>query len=165
MDAAFLHHRELVIRAALTARDDRTGMAHALAFRRGNARDETDYRLLHVVLDPARAFFLVAAADLADHDDRIGIRVVVEQLHHIDMLHAVDRIAADADAGRLPHAQRGELPDRLVSQRAGARYHADAALLVDVPRHDADLDFVRRNQPRTVRPDQYGALALHPVAR
>jgi hypothetical protein len=40
---------------------------------------------------------LVRAADLADHDDRIGVRIVVEQAHDVDVLQAVDRVAADAD--------------------------------------------------------------------
>ena len=45
------------------------------------------------------------AADLADHDDRLGLRVVVEHLQHVDVLKPVDRVAADADAGRLPEAE------------------------------------------------------------
>ena len=48
-------------------------------------------------LDPLGGGFLVGAADLADHDHGVGVRVVVEQLQHVDVLEAVDRVAADAD--------------------------------------------------------------------
>ena len=51
---------------------------------------------------------LGAAADLADHDDGLGLRVVVEHLEHVEVRGAVDRIAADADAGALAEAELGE---------------------------------------------------------
>ena len=51
---------------------------------------------------------------------------------------AVDRIAADADAGGLADAAAGELPDRFVGQRAAARDDADVALFVNVAGRDAD---------------------------
>ena len=151
-------------RRALAAGDDRARMAHALARRRGHAGDEADHRLSHVGLDPARAVFLVGAADLADHDHRFGLRIVVEHLHHVEVLQAVDRVAADADARRLAEAELHQLADRFVGQRARARHHADAALLVDVARHDADLDFVGRDHAGAVGTDQQRLAALHPVA-
>jgi hypothetical protein len=114
-------------------------MAHALARRRGGAGDEADHRLLDVLADELAGFFLGAAADLADHDDALGARIVLEQPQAVDEVEALDRIAADADAGRLAHAGAGHLPDRLVGQRAAARDDADLARLVDVGRHDADL--------------------------
>ncbi len=52
--------------------------------------------------DPVGGGFFVGAADLADHDDRVGVRIVVEQPQHVDVLQTIDRIAADADRGRLP---------------------------------------------------------------
>ena len=45
------------------------------------------------------------AADLADHQDRLGLRVVLEQLQQVDLVGADDRVAADADARRLAEAQ------------------------------------------------------------
>src|SRR5690606_39598776 len=129
-DAALLHHRKLLFGRALAAGYDRAGVAHALARRRRDAGDKTDHRFFHVGLDPARAFFLVRAADLADHDHRFGLRVIIEHFHHIDVLQAIDRIAADADAGRLAETYFHRLTDRLVSQRAGTRYHADRAFFV-----------------------------------
>ena len=143
--------------------DDRPGVAHPLARGRRDAGDEPHHRLLHVLLDPSRRGLLVGAADLADHDHRLGLRIVVEQLQNVDVLQSVDRIAADADAGGLPEAELGELPDRLVGERARARHHPDRASSVDVPRHDADLDLVGRDHARAVRADQQRALALHAV--
>src|SRR5258706_9072526 len=86
LDAAGLHDRELLLRGALAARDDGPRVAHALAWRRGNAGDEADHRLLHVGLDPLRGVLLIGAADLAHHDDCFGLRVVVEHLQHVDVL-------------------------------------------------------------------------------
>jgi hypothetical protein len=48
-----------------------------------------------------RRSFLGVAADLADHDDALGLGVLQEQSEAVDEVGAVDRIAADADAGRL----------------------------------------------------------------
>ena len=154
MYAAFFHHRQLLVGTALASGDDCTGMAHAFAFRGRNAGNETDHGLLHVAFDPARAFFFIAAANLADHDDCIGFGIVVEQAHHIDMLHPVDGIATNTHAGGLTIPQCTELPDRFISQRTGTRNHADAAFLVDVSGHDADLDLVRSDQAGTVWPDE-----------
>ena len=43
-----------------------------------------------------RGGLLVAAADLADHDHRVGVGIVVEHLQHVDVLESVHRVAADA---------------------------------------------------------------------
>ena len=56
---------------------------------------------LHVLLDEVGGFFFGAAADLADHDDGFGLGVVVEHAQHVDVVGAVDGVAADADAGGL----------------------------------------------------------------
>jgi hypothetical protein len=119
--------------------------------RRGDAGDEADDRLLHVVLAPARGVGLVRAADLADHDHGVGVGVVVEGLHHVDVLEAVDRVAADADRPTTGQADLRQLRDRLVGQRAGAADDADASLAMDVARHDADLDLVG-----VISPGQFG---------
>ena len=73
-------------------------MAHAFARRRSQARDKAHHRLFHIGLDPARAFFFVRAADLTDHDHCFGLGIIVKHLHHVDVLQAIDRIAADAHA-------------------------------------------------------------------
>src|ERR1019366_7925183 len=159
-DAAGLHHGQLLLRRALAAGDDRAGVPHALACWRGDARDESYHRLLHVVLHPQRGSLFVRAANLAHHDHGLGVRIVVEHAQHVDVLHAVHRIAAGTDAGGLAQAQLHQLPDRFIGQRARARNDADASLLVDVAGHDADLDFVRCDDTGTVRSDQNALLVL-----
>src|SRR6185436_692554 len=161
---ALLHDGELLIGSALAAGDDRAGVAHALARRRRHTGDEADDGLLHVGLDPARRFFLVAAADLAHHDHRLGLRIVVEHLEDIDVLQAVDGVSAHADAARLSETDRGQLAHRLVGEGAGTRHHADRSALVYVAGHDADLDLVRRDDPATVGADQQRLAGLHPIA-
>ena len=74
---------------------------------------------MFALMHSARAL-LGAAADLADHDHAVGVRVVVEELEHVDEVRAVDRVAADADAGRLADAERRELADGFVGQRAAS---------------------------------------------
>ena len=101
VDPGRLHRRHLLRRRALAAGDDGAGVAHAASRRRGAAGDEADDRLLEVGLDALGRVLLGVAADLADHDDGLGLGVVVEQLQHVDEVGAVDRVAADADAGRL----------------------------------------------------------------
>ena len=95
-------------------------MAHAAPGRRGAAGDEADDRLsaaaFRFVGEELRGVFLGAAADLADHDDRLGLVVGEEFLEDVDELGALDRIAADADRGRLAEALVGGLEHRLIGQ-------------------------------------------------
>ena len=112
-----------------------------------------------------RGGLLGVAADLADHDDRVRLRILVEQLQRVEEVRADDRVAADPDAGRLSDPELRQLPDRLIGQRARARNHADVAFLVDVARHDADLALARRDDARAVRPDQPRVLALQELPR
>ncbi len=65
------------------------------ARRRGGTGDESGDRLLAVVLCPAGSFGFCVAADLADHDDGFGFIVVVEHLQDVEMVGAVDRVAAE----------------------------------------------------------------------
>ena len=67
---------------------------------------------------------------------------------------ADQRIAADADAGRLAQPEPGQLVNRFVGQRAALRHDADAAFLADVAGDDAGLRLARRDEARTVRADQ-----------
>src|SRR5467141_2134894 len=163
LDAALFHDGELLLRRAFAARDNGAGVAHALSRRRGDAGDEADDRFFHVVVRPARRDLLVRAADLAHHDHRFGLRVVIEHAWNVDVLQSVDRITADADAARLAESDFHQLPDRFISQRPGARHDSHRPLLVDVARHDADLDLVGRDHAGAVRPDEQRSLALHAV--
>ena len=57
------------------------------------------------------------------------------------------------------------MTDRLVGQRSGTGNYADASLLMNVSRHDADLYLIGRNDPGAIRPDEQGLSSAHPVAR
>src|SRR5689334_15024028 len=70
-DARGFERLHLLGRRAVTAGNDRTGVAHAASRRRGLAGDEGDHRLLHVLFDVLGGLLLGVAADLADHDDRV----------------------------------------------------------------------------------------------
>lgn len=133
-------------------------MAHAAAGRCGAAGDEADHRLpaaaLGLVFDELGRILLGRAADLADHDDRLGGLVLEEQFQHLDEFGALDRIAADADRRGLAEALLRGLEHRLIGQRAGARDDADIAGLEDVARHDADLALAGGHHAGAVRPDQ-----------
>ena len=116
--------------------DDRAGVAHGLALRRGEARDVADDRLGDVRLDVVGGALLGVAADLADHDDRLGLGVGLERGERVDVRRADDGVAADADGGR--EAEVAQLVHHLVGQGARLRDEADRALAGDVRRGDAD---------------------------
>ena len=65
-------------------------------------------------------------------------------VERVDEARADERIAADADAGRLAEPEPRQLVDRLVGQRAALRDDADAPFLADVAGDDADLGLARR---------------------
>jgi hypothetical protein len=58
---------------------------------------------------------------------------------HVDEVGAVDGSPPMPTQVDWPRPSVGQLVDRLVGQRAGARDDADLARLVDVAGHDADL--------------------------
>ena len=92
----------LSVGRAAAAGDDRAGVAHALARRGGLAGDERGHRLLDVLRDELRRLLLGGAADLADHEDRLGLRDRPgSSSQQVDEASADDRVAADADAGGL----------------------------------------------------------------
>src|SRR3546814_9552737 len=74
-----LQRRELALGRPRAARSDRTRMPHALALRRARAGDEADDRLGHVLGDELGRFLFGRTADLADHDDALGLRVVLDR--------------------------------------------------------------------------------------
>ena len=110
--------------------------------------------------DERGGFLLGRAADLADHDHRFGVGIGREQPQRVDEAGADQRIAADADAGRLPHALLRQLVDRFVGQRAALRHDADAAFAADVARDDARLALSGRDDARAVRADRAASACL-----
>src|SRR5690606_41705344 len=85
-DAAGFHDLKLGVGGVGAARDQSTGVTHPLSGRGGDAGNEAHHRLLHVVFCPECCVDFVGAADLADHDHCIGVRIVVEHLEHVDVL-------------------------------------------------------------------------------
>jgi hypothetical protein len=61
-------------------------MPHALACWGGDARDKAYHWLFHVVFDPESGFDFIRAADLTDHDDGVGLWVVIKRFHYINVL-------------------------------------------------------------------------------
>ncbi len=80
-----------------------------------------------MVADEFGRLGLLRAADLADHHHRLGLRIVLEQLEDVLEGPAVDRVAADADAGRDADAELLHLGRRLVAERAGTPDDPDPA--------------------------------------
>jgi hypothetical protein len=76
---------------------------------------------------------------------------------HVHEAHAVNRVAADADAGALAQTGLGGLIDRLIGQGAGAGHDADLAGQVDVAGHDAHLAGAGGDHARAVGADQIDA--------
>src|SRR5258708_25734453 len=155
------HGGVLLFRRALSAADDRTGMTHAASWRRGLTSDEADNGLLDIRLDELRGTLFGVAADFADQDDRMRIRVVIEQLNRIKEGRADDGIAADADAGGLSNAEARQLINGFVGQRSTPADDADIPLFVNPPGHDADFAFPRRDDAGTVRPDEASLFEIH----
>ena len=134
---------------------------HAASGRRSRTSDKASYGLLAIRLDPFGGFFFCAAADFADHYDAGGFRVSVEKFDYVKVRGAVDRIAANADAGALADAARRELPHGFISQRAAARDDTDVAFFVNVAGRNTNtatavriFTFARRHDARTIRSNQ-----------
>src|SRR5690606_6160828 len=145
-------------RGAGRAGHDRARVAHRLALGGGEAGDVTDDRLGDVLLDVRGGTLLGVAADLADHHDRLGLRVVLEGLERVDVRGADDRVAADADGGREPEVL--ELVHHLIGQRARLGHEADRALARDGVRRDAGQRLARGDDAGAVRADHARLLAV-----
>src|SRR5699024_8745329 len=125
------------LRGAGGAGDDRAGVAHGLALGGGGARDVADDRLADVGLDVLGRPLLGVAADLADHHDPGGVRIVLERLEGVDVGGADDRVAADAEGGG--EADVGQLVHHLVGQGAGLGDQAQLPRTGDVRGGDAGV--------------------------
>ena len=106
-----------------------------------------------------RRFLLGGAADFSDQHEAVGLRVSVHQSKHINEIRTDDGVAANANAGGLPDAERRQLPDGFIGQRAAARNHAHVARKMDAPGHDPDFALAGRNDARAVWPDKSRRLA------
>ena len=140
-------------------------MTHALARRRLTACDEGGNRLvLHVLLNPLRSVLFRRAADLTDHQNSVGVRIILEKLQSVDEVRSLDGVAADADRRRLADARVRELEGSLIRQGAGARDDADMTGLADRSRRDAELRLLGCQKTWAVRPDETCFPAFHVTA-
>src|SRR5690625_4908965 len=153
-NAGLFQRRILGVGRTLAAGNNGAGMAHALARRRSHTGDIGHHRLFDVVGNIFGRLFLGRAADFTHHDDAFGVRVVFKQLKAVDKAHAVNGIAANANAGRLAQTGFGGLVNRFIGQGSRARDNAHAALFVNGAGHDANLALFGRDDARAVGPDQ-----------
>ena len=132
-------------------------MAHTAARRCGAASDEASHWLLATLFgfvdQELRCFFLCAAADLADHDDRLGGVIRKKQFKAIDEVGAIDRVTANADRSGLAKAFCCGLKHGFICQCARTRNNADRTCRENAARHDADFAFARCQNARAVWSD------------
>ena len=69
----------------------------------------------------------------------LGVRVLEEDLDDVDVRRAGERVAADADAERLPEADGGRLRDSLVREGTRARDDTWHVRQIGNSRHCADV--------------------------
>ena len=146
--------------AAGIAGDDRAGMPHFLAGRRGRAGNEGDHRLAHRCRVLGRVF-LHRAADLADDDDGLGAGVLIERL-------SASRVVVPSIGSppmpmkadwpsparvRLRQTSVPRLPLREITPTPPGLEHARHE-----GRHDADEAFAGRDEARGVGADDAGAV-------
>src|SRR5579872_7095533 len=142
-DPGVFHRFDFVLGFSRATRNDRARVAHTAPGRCSLPGNETDHRLAHACLDIRCRGLLGIAADLADHDDRVRVVILIEHANRVDEVGPDNRIAADADTCRLADAESRQLAYGFVGQRAGARHNADVSFEMNVARHDSDLALAR----------------------
>ena len=126
-------------------------MAHAFAGRCGDTSDEANDWFFHIGFAPLSGICFVRSTDFANHDDGVGVWIIIKRLHHIDVFQAIDRVAANTHCARLAQTYFGQHSNCFVGQSSRTRYNANASFAMDVSRHDADFDFVRCDEARAIR--------------
>ena len=140
--------------AFTTSTDDRARVTHALAGWRGLTGDKCHNRLGDIGFDEFGGILFGVAADFADQHNRFGRVVGLKQRQYINKVGANNRIAADANDGALAQAQTGQRIHRFIREGAGFRDNSDWAGHSDCARNNPNFGFARREQARTVWPDQ-----------
>src|SRR5580700_10415702 len=123
-NAGVFHRRDFVFSLPAASGNDRARVTHASSRRSGLPGDESDDGLLHVGLDIRSRGLLRGAANLADHDDGVRVSVFIKETNRVSERGADDRVASNADAGRLSDPQLGQLPDCFISERPRSRHYA-----------------------------------------
>jgi hypothetical protein len=152
---------DFLLCGAFAAFDDSPGMTHARALRGASAGDESRHRFGHVGFDIFSSIDLGASTDLADEDDFLRSRIVLEHLQHVDEACADDGITTDPDTGCLSQAGFGQSMNDLIGEGAALRYHADVTGGGDIAGHDADFRLSWDEQTGAVGADQAAVAALN----
>src|SRR5258708_7187646 len=155
-DASRFKRLEFRCRRALAAGHNRSGMAHPLAGRRGNAGDVRDDGFAHMLAYEGGGGLFVASADLAHHHNALGLCISLEQSQDIDEVHAAHRISAYTHTGALTQSVVGRLEYCLIGEGTRPGNNAYPPLLVNESRHDADLAFLGPDDAGAIRADEPG---------
>src|SRR3954469_21477759 len=153
-DPSLFEGRQFFFSGAGGAGEDGACMPHPPTLRRGLARDKAHDWFGDPLLDEGSRPLLVGAADLTDHDDGVGVVVVLKRLEAGDEVGTDDRVAPDAHAGALADAVLGELVDHFVGERSASRDESDPPRRADVAGNDSDFGLAWRDQAGTVGADQ-----------
>lgn len=158
MDASGLERGDLVSGTTLASSNDCTSVAHATAWWGSLSSNEAHSGKVAVVVlaKPFGSFFFGLSADLANHDDTLGLGIVNELCQYIDEVGAVEGVSSDSDDGRLSQALCGSLVDGLVGEGARAADNTNFTLGVDVAWHDSNLALAGLDDAWAVWSDQTG---------
>src|SRR5882757_10480711 len=116
-------------------------MSHSSSGRSSLTSDKPDYGLAIVILDPAGRFGFHAAANLPDHHDAFGSRVIHQQFYRLFCRGTDDGVATNAYRRGDPKTRLGYLIGSFVCQCTRFGYDPDLSLFEHEPRHDPDLTF------------------------
>src|SRR5664280_716912 len=98
--------------------NDCARVAHTFAGRGHSAGYEPGYGLSNILANEIRGAFLSGAPNFTDQQDRVCIRIAIEQVEHLHEVKPTNRIAADPYTGRLTHPQFSELSYGFIRQSA-----------------------------------------------
>lgn len=140
-DTSVLQSGNLRVRTALATADNGPGVTHPTTGGCTDTGDEADGGLVVLVvgLEEFGRIFLGATANLTNHDDTLGLRVLEEDAQAVDEVGARERVTTNANDERLTKTSLGSLVHGFVGQGTGTRDDTDTATLVDESRHDTNL--------------------------
>ena len=154
---------QLIKNTNLATADDSSSVTHSPAGRCSHTSDEAHHWLCIctrvVLLQVLGGLLLSFTSNLSNHDDSLGLGIVDETLETVNEVRAVEGIASNADTEGLSKTHHGRLVDSFICEGARPGDNPNAARLVDVAWHDANLASSWRNDARAVGTDQPG-LAL-----
>ena len=73
-----------------------------------------------MLLNIVSSVLFIIAADLADHNDPVGIFIGFKQFQAVNKIHAMNRVTANTNTGALAKTATTGLKHGFVGQRPGA---------------------------------------------